>query len=785
MKPIIVLLVLSLCHYYAYAQDLSQTIRGQLVDAQSQYPLFGANIMLLKDSLFLGAVTDTAGQFYFSKVPVGKWDLKVSYLGYEDLYIPALLVGSGKEVVLNLDLTESVVQLEELVIHAQRDGEPVNDMAVISANSFSIEQSERFAGSIGDPARLVQSFAGVSMNSDVGNEIVVRGNAPKGLLWRLEGIEIPNPNHFASEGGGGGGISLLSNNVLSRSDFFTSAFPAEYGNAMSGVFDLSMRNGNTEKREYTLQLGLIGIDAALEGPFIKGKPASYLVNYRFSTLTLIRLLGYNIRGQAYTNFQDINFKLYFPTNKLGQFSLFGIGGLSGSIEPPTKPSEEWDDLTDAQQNEFHYNMGVVGLSHKYILNPKSYIHTTASFDAYQVLYQEGYLDINQQEQFEPVFDDRVNNYSFRINSQMNHKLSAKHHLRYGAIFQQLYYDAHVAFMFPEIDSTYTKHQSGGNTALAQAYLQWKYRISPDLTLHTGVHSLFFLLNQSYSIEPRIGLKWQLHPKLAINVGAGLHSRLEPLATYLNKIDRGDTILYRNADLELTKARHLVVGSNYRINNYLQCKVEGYYQSLYDIPADPRANGTYSLINKVDGYSTRNLENIGLGRNYGLELTLEKYLHNAYYFLSNISLFESKYLAGDGIWRSTKYNSNFVINFTGGKDFQVGKHPKSNWISLNTKLFWGGGRRVHPIDLAASRTAGRTISDDNNAFADQVANYFRIDLGFVYRKNKPNYAWAITLDILNLTNRKNELRRYYAPETDSIESRSQLGIIPVLRYRIEL
>ncbi|MBW3544869.1 MAG: carboxypeptidase-like regulatory domain-containing protein, partial [Bacteroidetes bacterium] len=290
------------------AQTPAQTVRGKVVDEVSKAPIAFATVVLLNTDPLLGTTTDAEGNFRLAQVPVGRFDLRVSFTGYEAAILRELVVSSAKELNLSIRLKESVTTLNEVVVSGQvNKEEPLNTQATVSARMLSVEEASRYAGGFDDPARLASSFAGVSSNV-VNNGIVVRGNAPKSLQWKLEGIEIPNPNHFADLSAfGGGGLTALSSQMLANSDFFTGAFPAEYSNALSGVFDIFMRSGNNERAEHTLQLGLIGIDASSEGPFKKGGQASYLFNYRYSTLALVApLLPEEAQG---TRYQDLSYKL--------------------------------------------------------------------------------------------------------------------------------------------------------------------------------------------------------------------------------------------------------------------------------------------------------------------------------------------------------------------------------------------------------------------------------------------------------------------------------------------
>ena len=189
-----------------------------------------------------------------------------------------------------------------------------NDLALVSARGFSVEETQRYAGSFDDPGRMAQSYAGVAAGDDGSNELVVRGNSPRGVLWKMEGMEIPNPNHFSEQGSGGGAISMLKGGMMANSDFYTGAFPAEYGNAASGVFDINLRKGNNQKREYAAQIGLLGVEGAMEGPFKAGYEGSYLVNYRYSTLDMLRAIGIDVVGDQVPVFQGLGVQ-HQPSNQ--------------------------------------------------------------------------------------------------------------------------------------------------------------------------------------------------------------------------------------------------------------------------------------------------------------------------------------------------------------------------------------------------------------------------------------------------------------------------------------
>ena len=755
----------------AHAQQPTQTVKGRVVDAESQQPVIGANIIITSLNPIIGAATDADGNFRIEKVAIGRHSFKVTSIGYDDSFLQEIAVGSGKEVELNIKLVESFRKLNEVVIKAQKEnGAPLNDMVSVSGRSFTVDQTKRFAAAVNDPARMALSFAGVATNDDGNNQIIIRGNSPKGMLWRMEGVEIPNPNHFAQEGSSGGGISALSANVLGNSDFLTGAFPAEYGNATSGVFDLKLRKGNNEKREYALQAGVLGLDFAAEGPIGPKGGASYLANYRYSTLSILNKIGLNVSGDYVNDFQDGAFKIHIPYGEKAVVTVWGMGGLSTS----TGDTEDFRD-------KFKSNRGIVGVNYLRYINSKSYMENIVSYSA--TSQSEDGFDKQRQTTYQQNFV----NQALRISTLYNYKLNARNTFRLGVIVNHLDFDL---FDRNNDDGPFkTNVDQQGTTQLFQAYAQWKYRLAPTVTLNTGVHGMLLGLNNQHSIEPRFGLKWSVAPKQTISFGAGLHSKTESISTYFAQVNVGDGKTdYLNKNLKLMKSAHLVAGYEVRPSTSWRVGTEAYYQHHYNVPIGP-ANTTTpfllhnSLINEIGGFVSDSLVSAGKGRSYGLELTVEKSLTNGIYFMSTTSLYQSKYTGRDGIERDSRFNGNYVQNVLAGKEWKVGKN-KTNIFAANIKLLAAGGNRATPIDLEKSREENKTVYDWSKSYSEQLPAYFRTDLRVSYTKNHKKTASTLSLDIQNVTNRLNAFNRYYDLKEDKIKLITQTGLIPILNYRLE-
>jgi hypothetical protein len=767
------------------AQNYTQNVKGRVIDQDTKAPIFGAKVFILNTSPTLGTTSDAEGYFSLEKVPIGRYDFKILYIGYEDVRLQQVQVASGKELILNIEMSESVKNLETVTVKANSKNKPQNEMATVSVRSFNVEETQRYAASFNDPARMAVSFAGVNTSNDSSNEIIVRGNSARGMLWRVEGIEIPSPNHFSNgEGGSGGGISILSSQILGSSDFYTGAFPAEYGNALSGVFDIKFRKGNYQKREYSFQVGILGMQSSLEGPFSKKYAGSYLINYRYSTLIMLNAIGLPIVENALVpQFQDLSYNFYFPTKKAGNFTLFGLGGKSTAGELAVTDSTTWERRSDRYQDNNYQLLGATGITHTFLFkNQKSYLKTVAALSGDDLRYR---LDsLNNDYALQTAYQEQFTYKTARVNSFLNYKFNARNILRVGGIYSQYFYKILSKGFELATGEQGTFIDENGNTGLVQAYAQWKFKITEKIDLNSGFHSSYFLLNKQTTIEPRVGFQWRFQPKQSLSLGAGLHSRIEPISVYLAR-NYSDSLNYTqpNFNLGLTKSFHSVAGYDLSFSENTRLKAEIYYQYLFNVPVDTTAGGIESILNFNAGLARTVFANKGFGRNYGLEITIEKFFSKNYFFLFTGSLFQSEYTMGDGIWRSTRFNGNYMLNALGGYEFKFGRNKK-NSIGANTRITWRGGNRYTPINEQASNNAGYEILYNDRAFSEHVPGYFRTDISANIRFNYEKWAFSIAIEIQNVTNRLNINRYFFDPYTKEVRSALMFGIMPVFNFKFE-
>jgi hypothetical protein len=640
-----------------------------------------------------------------------------------------------------------------------------------------MEEARRYAGGFDDPARLASSFAGVG-GSLGNNGVIVRGNAPKGMLWRMEGVEIPNPNHFADIiAFGGGGLTALSSHLLANSDFLLSAFPAEYGNALSGVFDIKIRNGKTDKRSHAFQVGALGIDVASEGAFKKGKTSSYIFNYRYSMLGLIQpLLPENSGG---TNYQDLSFKMNFPTQKAGTFSIWGISALDNSGQLAEEDSTKRQYESDFEKADSKQYMGAIGFNHRIHLGKFAYLNTNFTSSGNGVDVQTSRLDEN--ETLQPSNEIKNNLIKHTFSSYLNTQLGKKHINRTGIIANLWQYDVTVK-QKQESNNLETLVQSKDNALHFQGYTQSLIDVSSNFTINLGSHFQYLAINEKFSIEPRFSFEYRLPKQQTLTFGYGLHSRIEPLYIYLVKNRNLGNSEALNKDLDLTKAHHFTLGYQKMLSSTLRLKIETYYQELFNVPVI--ADSSFSLLNLSQSwFIDKKLINEGKGRNYGLDITVEKFLDRGYFYLFTLSLFNSTYQGGDKIWHNTRFNQQFITNALVGKEWQVGK-DNNNVMALSLRLTYQGGERISPIDYTASTNQTEVIFDKNRAFENQNPHAFLAHFSLNYQKNKPKHRSIWSLQVLNALAAKEFYGYRYNFRTGGIDAHKESLIIPNIAYKIE-
>ncbi len=785
---------------------ITQTVRGHIYDKSIALPISEGLVLLQSDTGILGVASiNMLGDFKFQKIPLGRHKIKVISSGYREINLDNIIVNSGHETILRIGLEETAAAGH--FSSAFKLPTPMNEMATAGVRTFDAEEASRYPGSRDDPARMVANFAGVRGADDSRNDIIIRGNSPFSLGWRIENIDLPNPNHYAITGTSGGGVNLLNNRMLERSDFYSGTMPSEYGNALAGVFDLRMKKGNDKSHEFSLATGSIFTEVMAEGPLNKNKGWTYLFSLRRSTLGLIsRLSGSS--GLSYARsfgidaipkYTDASFKLEFPLKSGMSIKFFGIGGKSSVLfEEAKRDPCSFSYQDHGQDVDFKTNMGVTGII--YQTNPAKNLNIEAGiYSTYSGMYSDRvriFRDSSQNiisKRREKHADLLQLNPGIMINSGL--RLSARNAIKFGANLESQRIELIDTLIGVQ------KENIKDRLALVKAFVQWKHRFNKNLSVAAGMNALYMSLVRNMSIDPRAGLIWNIDRSRSIRVGVGIHSQLQPTYFYYQMIPDGKSEM-PNLHIGPSRSIHLSAAYDFILTERVKFTIEGYLQHLYNIPVEQKQS-SWSMVNQGLDFKFSYpgpLSNKGIGNNFGIEFTLERNYQGGYYYLYTLSIYDSKYTGSDGILRNTDYNGNFIMNFVAGKDF---RWSTRSTFTIGIRSAWAGGRRYSPVDPIASAAASRTIFVDSLAFSKQFPDYFHTDLRIGYKYNTSKLTHEFNIDFMNIipVRKKpkqefagtecnwfplanpNPLARVFEPVSGLVKTEYQLGFLPVINYRL--
>jgi len=772
----------------AQEQIFTQTVRGTVKSIDPHSEIFNASVLVLGSSPLIGTVTDTNNEFSL-KVPTGRQVIEFRCIGFETKQVD-VLVTSGREVIIDVAMHPSAVQLEGVEVVAKYDkSKPINNLSYAGARSFSVEETYRFASSLGDPARMVRSFAGVTPVNDSRNDIIIRGNSSIGVQWILDGIEIANPNHFnAGVGMTGGQVTMLNTNLLSNSDFHLSAWPAPYGNALAGIFDLNMRSGNNKKREFWLQAGYNGIEAGAEGYFSKKSKSSYLVSYRYSIPDLMNKMG--METPFVPKYQDVTFKTDFALNDKNSLSVTGIWGTSNinfELNEDLIQSLEMGEYeaTFLQRVEVNSLSYVLGGTHKVKFSPKTELKNTISFVRSDTRMPVDTMNRYDGSGWQVLWHENAIENKYSAYSELTHRFSYN-----SRIISGLKYDFYDFNYLEKTNAQYFVNgivtDEKGEFNLLRAYTQYVYNFPSGFSVTGGVFGMYKTLNNKYSIEPRAGLKYTPSQNHTLALSGGLYSQMQPRSFYFIKTPTPNGIEYTNKNLDFSRSAQLDMFYDWAFAPNWHTKVEVYYQHLYSIPVKNDPNEYWTMLQAGgagENYILRedSLVSKGTGRNYGVEFTLEKFLSKNFYMLFNTTLYNSTYTNGfnNTRWR-TVFDGRYLVNLAAGYELNL----KKNWtIFADLKGSWAGGTRYTPVLLEESLAVGQVVADESRMNSLKVKDYLRADLRLGFRRNHKRFSEELAIDLQNVTNRKNIMGMNYNLQKQKFEEMLLQGFTPMATYKV--
>ncbi|HIP37288.1 MAG TPA: TonB-dependent receptor [Crocinitomix sp.] len=767
----------------SYAQS-RQTVRGVIKETFTEMPIEGVVVKLLDGNETKGeTISNANGEFEFKNVQLGHYDILFKHINYKSFILPSINVSVSKETVLEVTMRALPKQLKMVEVNPVKErGTPNNEMSVSSVFSIHPNDAKRIAGGLDDPIRVAGTLPGVtSATGFSANFISIRGNSPRSLKYYMAGIELPNPTHFARIGSSGGTFTIFNLDLLDKSDFYTAAFTAQYGNSVGGVFDVKFRSGNTQKHEFNLQVGTLGANFGAEGPLSKKHKASYIFNYRYATVSLGR-----VSNPSTPTYQDLNFNITVPLKRNAKLQFFAISGMSDRTREGISDSTKWTQSLDRTTLYLASSTATLGTTYKKYINSNN-VFNMALIGAYTK--QADNKDYIQDDY--SILHQRINEYTSKpISASMSlkHKFGLRHKNITGLSFTSTYHQW-MAEKYSFIDSTqYVLMDGNGRSNLFKVYSQSKISITEKFDVVAGIFYLMYDVNNKQSLEPRLSLNYKVNDRHSIAASFGKHSQVENYATYLYQTTIGaNEIIYPNKNLDFVKAYHYVLSYKGKVFTNHLLRVEVYYQDLWNVPSD---TGSFSTINLRELQDLRLLTNNGTGQNYGIDLGFERYTDNGLYYIFNTSIYRSLYTAGDGVKRSTAYDNKYNLKFIIGKEYKlkasVSKKniEKYRAFSWNTNLNILGGQPYTPLDLNLSKLEQETVYNESLAFSEQGKTLVFLDFNFSYTINKKGRKTVWALQIKNLfSNGQAIFREYDTVANKEIEIKST-AFFPNIYYRLE-
>jgi Carboxypeptidase regulatory-like domain len=773
------------------AQTPTQTVRGRVLGFENNEILVGASVSLSDTKLL--ALTDNEGVFRIENVPVGRYKLTVSFVGFKPYEMPDVWVQSGKEVVLTINLNQSVENLETFTTTTSRFA---NQTVLSISNS---EDYLKYPANFNDPARMITYLPGAATDNDQGNNISVRGNTPNALQWYLEGAEIVNPNHLSNAGtpsdrttANGGGVLILGANMMESANFYKGAMSADKGGALTSIMDLNLRKGNDSKRQTSVSLGLIGTEVGTEGYFSKGnreqaaggrQRASYLVHYRYSTVGLLSKMGVPLGDEAIT-YQDLTYNLNFPTQKAGNFNFFGMHGFSDNVFK-NKIRKEWETEKDSQDITFKNLVNVVGLKHMIGVGKNAIWNTVVAYsglnNSREAMGYDSLKNLVASESFE-------NKHSkIFIKSKIDWQAGSGK-LQAGFVFKNE--NIGIVPVLYKGKPTNSLLRVEGQDNLIQPFVEWSGKIEQDFQYHLGVRASVLTKAKESSFEPSLGFQYNFGKSSSLSLDLSRQSQsLSPIIYAFQEFYKQKPPV---SHLHLTKADNLNLNYRTLINNRLDVNIGTFYQILSGIPQT--AGGNFNYITAMDELDNTSavweMNTFSKGRNVGAEIDFNALLLRGVHWRLNATVYDSKIASNSTNnsgtitkERNARYNGRYIVNALAGKEWLVGKKQNKFW-GINGHIIVRGGFWESPINEAQSKLVNATIIDYGKPFSVQLKDYFRSDISVYFKRNRLKWSSTLQLDIQNVTNQQNEGWHYYDRFQKKVVTKYQLGMIPNLSYRVD-
>lgn len=747
----------------------SGKVKGRVIEKNTRLPIVGVNIIV--QGTQYGGTTDSSGNYSILNIPSGIYSFKFSCIGFETKIETDIVIKSNRVNFINKELeSTSIKQKDVLIISGYF--EKLSDSPV-SSQSLNNEEIRRSPGSREDVSRMLQNFPGVNPTSDDRNDLVIRGGNPAEVQFLIDNVEIPNPNHFGTQGATGGPIGMINTEFIEKADFYSGGFTAGYGNKLSGVMDIHLRNGNSENLGGKVDLNFGGVGGYIESPFFNGK-GSFLVGVHRSFLELFKGVLNSNGTPVYSNTQGKITYNFNPIHQLSFLWLTGYDKIDINYSPEIDDFEIEKTDTNIYQNiNFKSFQFTAGSTLKSIWNDKFYStltfsHTYSNFhtDVFDVDLKGFHSsnsdklsdkqEINNKICYSNSSTEQITNLKLDLSWTLNKNLmltsginvksnAFNHKIRYIPFHSDR---INQYGLLPESWNVNVNYKSLFKYG---SFINLKQNLYSNLIMNAGIRIDYFDLLNKISFSPRFTLLYDINEKLSIHSGYGIYYQNPEFIWISIHRDNKNTLKDLRCD-------HLILGVNYLITPGLKISLEGYYKNYNQYPtADEKGYEMISMANTGADYGvsliTQKLASKGKGYSKGIEVMLQQKTIKSIYGILSYSYSKTEHLAVDGIFRAGAFDNRNVFNLILGYKINI-----KNEFSLKYK--YATGRPYTPFDLNKSIAEGEGILNLNKINSQRYEDYQKLDLRY---DNREFHQWGtITwyISVENVLGRKNVLSHYW-------------------------
>ncbi len=741
---------------------LTGTIDGILVDAATHTPLVGANVMALNTTL--GAITDVDGRFSLPRVPVGNYSVQFRMVGYSTLTKTDIIVRSQRTTTITAALNEQTLESEQVLVTAGYFSS--DDRQPVSITTFSAEEVRRAPGSGGDISRVLMTLPSLAKVNDQSNALIVRGGSPLENGFYLDGIEIPNINHFPTQGGMGGPIGMINVDLIDGVQFSAGGFSSSIGDKMSSVLALTLREGNRQHFDAQFDLGIMGFGGVVEGP-IDGN-GSYLLSIRRSYLDYLVTM-FDIGTTVAPRYGDVQGKFTYDVTEKHRLSLLFLGGDDHNT-PSRTVAEENDMIYYGNQDISQYSGGIVWRA---LWN--AYFYSNTSIGVQSSRADEDLFETNTGA---PVIGNHSAETAVSLRNNNHLRLHERHSLEFGTEVKRLendYHNTFGAYSDATGDSTPASRFVQRVTATKFGlFLTYSVRPFAGLSASVGARTDYFSLNSRWTVSPRISLSYRFNELSAVHIASGMYYQNMPIAIIAPSVN--------GSALSDPYAVHYIAGAEHLLSEDTKLSMEVYLKEYYDYPVDP-ADPSLFLVDEVfyrNGlfFGHPVLTNDGAARSRGIELTLQKKLAHELYGIVGVSYFRSEYRGGDNVWRDRVFDNRWIVSAEGGYK------PNAEW-EFSARWIYAGGSPYTPFDLAASAQQQRGVFDPSRINAARYPAYHSMNVRFDKRFHFEQSNLVVYLSAWNVYDRRNVATYFWNEKKNEQGTIYQWNLLPVFGVEYEL